>query len=201
MLYGNDKSANTYKVRLLFSYLGKDYDYVRIRIGAGGEAEGAEYRSINPLGQVPALVAGAGHALTQSGAILYFVANNTRFLPTDEFARAKVLQWMFFEQYELEPNLGWARWILHLSQDSESGHSGQLPNYLQGGRRALGILDAALAQSPFVAGNDATIADIALFGYAHLADQAQIPLADFDRVSSWIERMKSLPGYVEFSGE
>lgn len=187
-------SQNAYKVRLLLSHLGLPYrsEMVSIFEGAGQEPG---YLAINPTGAVPALRLDDGRVLAESNAILTYLASGTRFLPADAFAAAKVQQWLSFEQ----------DYVLHIAALRHWRMTGKLarrPAALvemrrAGGLRALRILERELAARPFIAGDDYTIADIALFAYTHRADEAGLPLREFPAVCGWIERVRAQAGFLD----
>jgi glutathione S-transferase len=199
MLFGNRRSANTYKVELLLNQLGLDFEYVNVDLGPNSKSETPEYRLINPLGQVPSLGIGEDRYITQSAAILCYLAQGSKFLPLSAYDQALVMQWLFFEQYEIEPNVGWARWICHIAKSADRMTS-ELGRYRDRGGRALAILDEKLACSSFVVGNQYSIADVALYAYTHLASEGGFALGHLQNVCSWLKRIEGLPGHLPMSG-
>lgn len=187
-------SQNAYKVRLLLSHLGRPYRTELVSIFEG-EGQSAEYLAVNPTGAVPALRLEDGRVLAESNAILTYLASGTQYLPEDAFAAAKVQQWMSFEQdYVLN--------IASLRHWTMTGKLARRPEALVamrrvGGLRALQILERELAQRPFIAGEQYTIADIALFAYTHRADEAGLPLQEFPHVVAWIGRVRTQPGFLD----
>ena len=192
-LYDYLPSQNAWKVRVLLRHLGLPHrvEYVSI---FEGEGRTPEFLAINPTGKVPALVLDDGRALAESNAILAYLADGTPYLPGDPYARAKVHQWLAFEQENVESVIGALRhWTM----------TGKLPRRSadliaakrNAGLRALAILDATLAQAPFLTGQDYTIADIALFAYASRADEAGIDLAPYPHFRAWIARVEAQPEY------
>ncbi len=192
-LYDYLPSQNAYKVRLLLSHLGLPYRTELVSIFEGGGQQ-AEYLAINPSGAVPALRLDDGRVLAESNAILTYLASGTQYLPADDFAAAKVQQWMSFEQdYVLN--------IASLRHWTMTGKLARRPQALvamrrAGGLRALQILERELAQRPFIAGQHYTIADISLFAYTHRADEAGLPLSEFPHVVAWIDRVRAQPGFL-----
>ncbi len=185
-------SGNCLKVRVLFGLLGRDYRRVAVDIFDGGTLT-AEYGALNPLRETPVLVTGDGEVVTQSNAILWFLAEGTPFLPADALSRARVVQWLLFEQERVMPGIANPRFRLltgRAALDPEGVAARQ-----ETGREALAILDAELATRPFLVGDAPTIADLAVYGYAHVADEAQIPLAPYAAVRAWIGRLEALPGF------
>lgn len=193
-LYDYLPSQNAYKVRLLLSHLGLPCRTELVSIFEG-EGQRAEYLAINPTGAVPALRLEDGRVLAESNAILTYLASGTPYLPADAFAAAKVQQWMSFEQdYVLN--------IASLRHWSMTGKLARRPAALvemrrAGGMRALQILERELSARPFIAGEEYTIADIALFAYTHRADEAGLPLREFPQVCAWIERVRAQPGFLD----
>ena len=187
-------SQNAWKVRQLLNHLQSPYRTELVGIFEG-EGQRPEFLAINPTGAVPAIRLGDGRVLGESSAILAYLAEGTPYLPGDAFGRAKVLQWLSFEQNYVEPAIGTLRhWIL-------TGKDARRPRELLESRRAaslkaLGVLDRELASRPFVAGAAYSIADISLFAYASRADEAKLPLGDFANVGAWIARVEAEPGHL-----
>lgn len=195
MLYDYLPSQNGYKIRLLLNHLGREYRTLTISIFEG-EGQRPEYRAINPTGAVPAIRLDDGRVLSESNAILFYLAEGTDFLPVDPFDRAKVLQWMSFEADYIQPTAGSLRyWTL----------TGKLPRRPRamieskraGALKALAALDRELAERAFILGERYTIADMSLFAYTHVARDADLPLDDFRNVIAWIERVQRQPGFLD----
>jgi len=187
-------SRNAWKVRQILHHLQRPYRTEIVSIFTG-EGQRPGYLAINPTGAVPAIRLDDGRMLAESNAILAFLAEDTRYLPGDSFARAKVAQWLSFEGNYVEPAIGTLRhWIM-------TGKAARRPSELVESRRAasmkaLGILDRELAMREFVAGDRYTIADISLFAYASRAREAELPLDEFANVVAWIARVEAQPGFV-----
>ena len=190
-LYDYAASANCLKVRVLFGLLGRDYRRVAVDI-FDGDTLTDEYGALNPLRETPVLVTGDGEVVTQSNAILWFLAEDTRFLPADALGRARVVQWLLFEQERVMPGIGNPRFRLLTGRADAAAVAARQET----GREALAILDADLATRPFLVGDEPTIADLAVYGYAHTAAEAQISLAPYAAVRAWIGRLEALPGFV-----
>ncbi len=193
-LYDYLPSQNGWKVRCLLQHLQRPYRSEAISIFEGHGQTDA-YRQINPTGAVPALMLDDGRVLAESNAILAYLADDTAYWPGATFARAKVLQWLSFEQNYVESQIGSLRyWTMtgKLTQRSqvlvESKRSASI--------RALRILDRELSTRPFIAGADYTIADIALFAYASRAEEAGLSLQPYAHFHRWIERVQSQPGFL-----
>jgi glutathione S-transferase len=193
-LYDYLPSQNAWKVRLLLNQLGTAYDRVLVSIFEG-EGRREEFLRISPTGRVPALRLEDGRTLAESNAILAYLADGTRFLPTDPFARAKVHQWLSFEQENVESVIGSLRhWTMtgklarRLPQLVETKRAGSLAT--------LSLLERELAGRPFIAGPDYTIADISIFAYASRAEEAGLPLAPYPHLRAWIARVEAQPRFV-----
>jgi len=191
ILYGNLNSGNCYKVRLILAYLGMRYTYRNIDAPAGGTRT-AEFLEINPVGQIPVLQLGDGRTLAESNAIMTFLAEDTPYIPVNAFDRAKALQWMFWEQYRHEPAIAVARYICCYAPERE----GELLGLREKGRAALDVMEGHLRRSPWFAGAGPTVADIALYAYTHVADEAGFTLADYPHVEAWCARMAHHPKHV-----
>ena len=187
-------SGNGYKVRLLLALLGHPYDWTPLDIDRG-ETRTPEFLAVNPNGRVPTLVLDDGTALAESDAILWYLAEGTRFVPDSRLGRAQVLQWMFFEQYSHEPYVATPRYIVrHLPADHP--RRAELPERLEKGRAALGVMETHLASRAWFVAERYTIADIALYAYTHVAGDAGLDLAPFPAVRRWLDRVAAQPGHV-----
>ncbi len=187
-------SGNGYKVRLLLALLGQRYDWTPLDIDRG-ETRTPAFLAVNPNGRVPTLVLDDGTALPESDAILWYLAEGTRFLPGMRLGRAQVLQWMFFEQYSHEPYVATPRYMVrHLPADHP--RRAELPERLEKGRAALGVMETHLASRAWFVDERYTIADIALYAYTHVAGDAGLELAPFPSVRRWLDRVAAEPGHV-----
>ncbi|NOK34911.1 glutathione S-transferase family protein [Corallococcus exercitus] len=192
-LYDYLPSANGYKVRTLLAQLGLAYELVPVDIFAG-ESHTADFHAKNPDGRIPVLEPEPGRFLAESNAILLFLAEGTRLMPDDRFARAQVHQWMFFEQNAVEPNLGTARyWLL---TGRQSPQSEVLRNRVQNTERALSALERHLGSRTFLVDERYTVADLCLFAYTHLAPDAGVDLTPYPSVTAWLERVRAQPGFL-----
>ena len=188
-------SQNAFKVRTLLHQLGVPHKTTYVSIFEG-EGRKPEYRAINPTGAVPAIRLDDGRALAESSAILFFLAEGSRYLPVDVFGRAKVHQWLSFEQDYVQSTIGSVRyWTL-------TGKIDRRPKEVVEARRAagvnaLGILDHELATQPFICGAQYTIADLSLYAYASRAEEAGIPLKAYGNFQHWVARVEAQPGFVK----
>jgi glutathione S-transferase len=192
-LYDYAASCNAYKVRLLVAQLGLAVERVEVDIFAGETLTGA-FGALNPARTVPVLELDDGRALPESGAILWHLAEGTPLLPADPWRRAEILRWLLWEQADLLPATGGLRFRLQTGRWS-AGDAAAVA------RRAAGIevltlLDEHLRTRAFVVGDTYTIADVALYGYTHLAHEAGLPMDDFGAVDAWLERVAGLPGHM-----
>jgi glutathione S-transferase len=194
LLYHSQPTGNSYKVRLLFSLLQITYQAIEVDIFNGGNKTPA-YRRINPLGKVPALKLEDGSILTESNAILSYLASGTEYFPSGRLPRARVLQWMFFEQYSHLPYIGVARYYLHLLKKPPP-RADDLNTWHLRGNIALEIMDRHLDSSQWFVDHGCTIADIALYAYTHVAAEGGFDLSKYSRVRQWFKRMEGKAGYV-----
>lgn len=193
-VYGDSRSGNCYKIQLLCAEMETHYEWQEIDILAG-ETHTPEFLAKNANGKIPLLELPDGRHLAESNAILYFLANGSEFFGGDVYARAEVLQWMFFEQYSHEPFIATSRFIVKYL-GSPPDRQADLEQKKAGGYKALGILDKQLQKHDFVCGKRYNIADIALFAYTHVAGEGGFDLDDYPAVLAWIERIKSRPNFV-----
>ena len=187
-------SGNGYKVRLLLAQLGLGYRWTELDIDAG-KTRTPEFLKRNPNGRIPTLELDDGTNLAESNAILWYLAEDTPFVPGDRLGRAQVLQWMFFEQYSHEPYVATPRYIVkHFSADH--ARRAELPERLAKGRAALEVMDEHLKSRSFFVAERYTIADIALFAYTHVAHEGGHDLTPYASVRSWLVRVAAQPGNV-----
>jgi glutathione S-transferase len=181
-------------VKLCLEQLKLPYRWVEINT-TRGETRTKEFLARNPNAQVPTLELEDGGYLPESGAILAYLAEGTPLLPSGRLERARVLQWMFFEQYSHEPCIAVARAILRY-QPPDSPRRAELPTLRERGAKALGVMQQQLAASDYIAGSTYTIADIALYAYTHCAADGGFELARYPALLAWLMRVKSQPGHV-----
>jgi glutathione S-transferase len=163
----------------------------------GGETHAAGFLdNVNPDGKVPVLELEDRTMLPESGAILYYLAEDTPYLPEEKLDRAQVLRWMFFEQYSLLPNLSRPRLWRMRDVEMTSQSEAELEQLLEQGYRALGVMERHLGDRDFFVGENPTIADVALYAYPRLCPEGGYDLEDFPVVRAWLERIATLQGYV-----
>jgi glutathione S-transferase len=193
-LYDYDASGNCFKVRLLLALLGREYERVPVDIFAG-ETLTDGYARVNPLRETPVLETDDGEFVAQSNAILFYLAQGTGYLPDDPVARAQVLQWTFFEQERVMPGLGGTR-FRRLTGRAAADPAGDARRF-QAGLETLETLDAHLAGRDWLVGEAATIADLSVFAYTHVAGDAGFELERYPAVAAWLDRVRALPGFVD----
>lgn len=193
-VYGDIRSGNCYKVKLVMSELELPHEWVHVDI-LEGESRTPEFLAMNPNGKIPLLDLGDGRHLAESNAIIAYLADGTALLPVDRFHRALVLQWMFFEQYSHEPYIATSRFIVrYLGNPPE--RRADLDARREPGYRALDVLERQLATREFLTGDHYTIADIALYAYTHVAEEGGFDLRRYPRIRQWLERVRTRPGHV-----
>jgi glutathione S-transferase len=192
LLYNSQVSGNCYKVRLLFSHLGIDYE--RHELSVIDRSNRTEVLGeLNPSRRVPTLVLDDGRSLGESNAIISYFAEDTEYLPEDRFERAQVLQWLFFEQYSHEPNIAVARfWRIA----GIAPPAAELGAKLRGGEVALAALERHLTPRQFLVAERYTVADIALYAYTHVAPEGGFDLEPYPAIREWLTRVVAQPGHV-----
>jgi glutathione S-transferase len=194
ILYEHDSSGNCLKCRLVLRELGLQYQSVSVDLFRG-ETRTPEHFARNPDGRVPVLELDSGETIAESGAILLYLAEGTPLLPTDPIARARVHQWMFFEQNRIESELAVARFQRLAGRDRVAPEA--FAQRLERGRDALQALERGLGDDrPFIAGDDYTVADIALYGYVHCAGDGGADPRARPRLAAWLDRVEARPGFV-----
>ena len=194
LLYENPVSGNCYKVRLLLARLGLPYE--RRTLDVVDRSDRPEVLGgLNPSLRVPTLVLDDGRSLGESGAILWFLGDGTRFVPDDPYDRAQVLQWMFFEQYDHEPAIAVARfWLAYSGRPEE--FEPRRAERTAAGYRALDAMERRLADREWFVGDQMTLADIALYAYTHVAGEGGFELERFPAIGRWLAHVAGQPGHV-----
>jgi glutathione S-transferase len=192
LLYDNAISGNCYKVRLLFSLLGIEYERREVDVVDRSNREEV-LGALNPGLRVPTLVLDDGRPLAESDAILVYFAEGTEYLPADRYERAQVLQWLFFEQYSHEPNIAVLRFWAAAGIE---GDERDVAARREGGYRALEAMERHLDGREFFVADRPTVADLALYAYTHVAHEGGFAMGRFVAIGAWSERIRGLPGYV-----
>ncbi len=196
-LYQFQPSGNCYKVRLLLNQLGKPFEVVEMDLKSGA-ARTPEFKAKNPIAKVPTVELEPGVFLAESNAILWYFAEGTPFIPTDKLERARMLQWMFFEQYSHEPYIAVARaWISFFGVPA--GKERELEERIQKGYAALDVMEGELKQRPFFAGKQYSLADIALYAYTHVAEEGRFELGRYPAIRAWFERVQAQPRHLRIT--
>ena len=194
-LYDYLDSGNGYKIRLLFALLQRPYSWTELDI-MKGETRTPQFLAKNANGRIPTLELDDGTFLAESDAILWYLAEGTPFIPADRVGRARVLQWMFFEQYSHEPFVATPRYICrHFPADHP--RRAELPARLEKGHAALKVMEGHLATRQFFVNDRYSIADIALYAYTHVAPDGGLDLAPYPKVREWLARVAAQPHYVQ----
>jgi glutathione S-transferase len=192
LLYDSIYSGNCYKVRLLFAQLGLQYERMELDV-----VDRSNRRKVigdaNPALRVPTVILDDGRPLAESNAILWYFADGTRYVPTDRYERAQVLQWQFFEQYDHEPHIAVARfWLLK----GIAFDPAQMEAKRAGGYRALDAMERHLGGRSFLVGERYSIADISLYAYTHVATEGGFDLGPYPAIRAWLARVAAQPGHV-----
>ena len=195
LLYNSPMSGNCYKVRLILAHLGIPYETEEVSVVDRSNRREL-LGELNPALRVPTVVLDDGHALAESNAILWYFGDGTRFVPDAKYERAQLLQWMFFEQYEVEPALAVVRFWLTYSGTPEKLAPERRDELVKSGNRALAALERHLDGRDWVVGDAMTIADISLYAYTHVAQEGGFDLDPFPSVRAWQERLAAEPGHV-----
>ncbi len=195
-LYEYSPSGNCYKIRLLLTQLGIPFERTQIDI-LKGESRTPEFLLKNPNGRIPVLEIAPGKFLFESNAIMFYLSEGTEFFPDDKWERAKVMQWLFFEQYSHEPFIATSRfWYMtgKAEEYREALQQKQAPGYA-----ALGLMEKHLTENEFFAGDRYTIADIGLFAYTHVAGEGGFDLSGFPAIQTWIDRVQNQPRHISIA--
>jgi glutathione S-transferase len=192
LLYDSRVSGNCYKVRLLLSHLGLGYERREMDVVDRSNRQEV-LGDLNPGLRVPTLVLDDGRPLGESGAILNYLADGTDFVPADPYDRAKMLQWMFFEQYSHEPYVAVPRFWLttKVEVEPETLAERQRVGYL-----AFDAMESHLSGHDYLAAGRYTVADIALYAYTHVAHEGGFDMSGYPAIAAWVDRVASQPGHV-----
>jgi glutathione S-transferase len=197
-VYGDIRSGNCFKVKLLMVQLGLAHDW-RVVDVLKKETRTPDFLAKNPSGQIPLLELDDGRVLPESNAILQYLANGSPLWPADKWEQAQVLRWMFFEQYLHEPSVAVARFIVrYLGRPAEQ--EARLQAKLADASEVLGVMELHLQKHAFFVGEHYTIADICLYAYTHVAHEGLIDLSPFPAVNAWLQRVAAQPNYVGMDG-
>jgi glutathione S-transferase len=192
------ESGNCHKVRMTLDMLSLPYQWTEVDMQKG-TTRTPEFLAMNPNGKIPVLEIEPGNYLPESNAIICYLAEGTRLMPADRLARARVLQWLFFEQYSHEPFIAVARYLRKLHPDPASQRA-LADSKMDGGYRALKVMEDHLSHALFFVGERPSVADIALYAYTHAAADGGFDLERFPAVCAWLDRVASQPGSSTMPG-
>ena len=193
-IYGDSRSGNCYKIQLLLSLLGKTCEWVDIDI-MKGETRAPSFLEKSPNGKIPLLELDDGRVLSESNAIMHYIAFNTPLVPSTPYQSSKLLQWQFFEQYSHEPYIAVARYInVYLGLPAEK--KAEYDAKQAGGYKALAVMEHQLSLTPFLLGDTISLADISLFAYTHVAHEGGFDLSAYPAIRNWIQLIKDQKGFV-----
>jgi glutathione S-transferase len=192
-LYDYRASCNCLKVRILLGQLGLEYERVNVDI-FDGDTLTDEFRAINPARSTPVLEIADGRHLQESNAILWYLAEGTEYLPGEAYDRAQVLRWLIVEQTDVVPAIGGLRFRLATGRLRADDRDALRRRTL--GEEILGLLNEHLGDRRFAVGGSYSIADLALYGYIHVAGDARYELERFPAVAAWLRRVEERPGFV-----
>ncbi len=199
LVYGDSRSGNCYKIKLLCAELRLRYDWQEVDILAG-ETLTDSFLAMNPNGKIPLLRIDRHHYLPESNAILCYLAEGNTLAGMTRFVRAEILSWMFFEQYSHEPYIATSRFIRKYLGNPAKRRK-ELEAKQEGGYRALDVMEQRLARVPYIAGGNFTVADIALFAYTHVADEGGFDLGKYRAINTWLERIRERPAFVPMQAD
>jgi glutathione S-transferase len=193
LFYDNPVSGNCYKVRLILSLLGVEFE--RRELSVIDHSDRAEVLGgLSPSLNVPTVVLEDGRPLAESNAILWYFADGTHYVPDDPYERAQVLQWMFFEQYKHEPAIAVVRFWVAISGNPPP--AADIEAMRTAGRAALDVMERHLGDHEYFVGERFTIADIALYAYTHVAPEGGFDLEPYPAMRTWLERVADQPGVI-----
>jgi len=195
LLYNSAVSGNCYKVRLLLAHLGVAYETVELSV-VDRSKRSEVLGDLNPAQRVPTIILDDGRPLGESNAILWYFGDGTSYVPTDAYERAQVLQWQFFEQYQHEPAIAVARFLIAYSKLKRDQYRERLPGLTKSGNVALTAMERHLEGREFLVGETYSIADISLYAYTHVAGEGGFDLDAYPAIRGWLERVAAQPGHV-----
>lgn len=187
-IFGDSISGNCLKVKWVADHLGLDYEWIEIDI-LKGETRTADFLAMNPAGQVPAVVLPDGRPLAQSNAIILHLAEGSDLVPADAYERARMLEWMFWEQYSHEPYVAVARFLVRYQGRSPEELEARL---VERGYGALQRLEDGLAGRDFLASSGVSLADVALVAYTRWAGEGGFDLSRYPKVQAWVARVETV---------
>jgi glutathione S-transferase len=197
-LYGMTGSGNCWKPAVLMKQLDEPFEWVEMNL-LKGESRAPEFLAKNANGKVPLLQLADGRTLAESNAMLCYLAEGSEYFPADRWQRGKILQWMFFEQYSHEPYIATVRWWVHFLHKQDEWQD-KIAEAMKKGYAALTVMERQLEQTPFLAGEHYSIADIALYAYSHVAYQGGYDLSAYPAIRAWLQRVEAQPRFEKMAG-
>jgi glutathione S-transferase len=197
-IYGMTGSGNCWKPAVLLKQLGEPFEWVEMNL-LKGESRAPEFLAKNANGKVPLLQLADGRTLAESNAMLCYLAEGSEYFPADRWQRGKILQWMFFEQYSHEPYIATVRWWVHFLHKQDEWQD-KIAEAMKKGYAALTVMERQLEQTPFLAGEHYSIADIALYAYSHVAYQGGYDLSAYPAIRAWLQRVEAQPRFEKMAG-
>ena len=194
-IYGDKRSGNCYKLELLMSILELQHEWIDVDI-LKGETRSAWFLEKSPNGKIPILELDDGRVLSESNAIMHYLAANSSLIPTSQFSFASLLQWQFFEQYSHEPYIAVARYI-NIYLGMPEARRVEFESKQAGGYRALAVMESQLKNTSFLLGDTLSLADISLFAYTHVAHEGGFDLSAYSAIRNWISLIQSQKGFVK----
>jgi glutathione S-transferase len=194
-LFEQHDSGNCYKVRLALTHLGQPFQTVAVS-SLDGSTRHPDFLAKNPIGRVPTVQLEDGRFLAESNAILLFFAEKTALLPVDAYDRAKVYEWLFFEQYSHEPAIAVRRALSVYPERSADATPERMAQLLEAGNRALSVMEMRLGNADWLAGSAFSIADMSLYAYTHMAPAGGYDLARYPAIQRWLTRISALPRHL-----
>jgi glutathione S-transferase len=194
-IYGDKRSGNCYKLELLTSILELQHEWIDVDI-LKGETRSPWFLEKSPNGKIPILELNDGRVLSESNAIMHYLAANSSLIPTSQFSFASLLQWQFFEQYSHEPYIAVARYI-NIYLGMPEARRVEFESKQAGGYRALAVMESQLKNTSFLLGDTLSLADISLFAYTHVAHEGGFDLSAYSAIRNWISLIQSQKGFVK----
>ncbi|MFT6877583.1 MAG: glutathione S-transferase [Granulosicoccus sp.] len=194
-LYVTQGSGNSFKPMQVAAQLGLPCNVNYLNVLAG-ESRKPEFLSINPLGQLPYMVLDGGVGVGESNAIAWYLAEGSDLMPATALSRAQSIRWMNYEQTMLEANISPVRFFTFIVPELQKDHEAMIPIWRERGNQGLAVLNNYLEKNKFVTDHGYSVADIAVYGYTHLADEGGFELSQFKHITAWIARVQEQPGYL-----
>ncbi len=197
-VYGMTVSGNCHKVKSILTLLDLPFEWIELDTRKG-KTKTEDFLRINPNGKIPVLQISDGTNISESNAILYYLARDTKFFSNDLLEQTRILEWMFFEQYSHEPFIAVNRWLLKFVPGTANAE--QIANNHSKGTKALEVMEAHLQNKDFFVGNRLTIADIALYAYSHVAEDGGFSFENFPFVRKWMHNVKNYPKMISIESK